>query len=61
VVGYDDIELASTAAVPLTTVRQPRHMLGQAAAGLLLTETDKRDHQHRQIVLTPELVVRESG
>lgn len=61
VVGYDDIELASTAAVPLTTVRQPRHQLGQAAAGLLLSETDPGDHQHRQIVLTPELVIRESG
>lgn len=61
IVGYDDIELASTAAIPLTTVRQPRHELGQAAARLLLAETESGDHEHVQIVLTPELVVRESG
>ncbi|MCW2886241.1 MAG: LacI family transcriptional regulator [Streptosporangiaceae bacterium] len=61
VVGYDDIELASTAAVPLTTVRQPRHELGWTAAELALDETAQREeHRHRHLVLTPELVVRES-
>jgi DNA-binding LacI/PurR family transcriptional regulator len=62
VVGYDDIELASTAAVPLTTVRQPRHELGWAATELALTETAEREeHRHRHVVLTPELVIRESA
>ncbi|WP_344949174.1 LacI family DNA-binding transcriptional regulator [Actinomadura miaoliensis] len=65
VIGYDDIELAATAAVPLTTIRQPRHELGRAAAELALTEAAEAaegpGHQHRQIVLTPELVVRESA
>ena len=34
IVGYDDIEFAAAAAVPLTSVRQPRHELGRAAAEL---------------------------
>jgi LacI family transcriptional regulator len=62
VVGYDDIDLASTAVVPLTTVRQPRGDLGRTAAELALAETgDPEHHDHRQVVLSPELVVRESA
>jgi LacI family transcriptional regulator len=61
IVGYDDIEFAAAAAVPLTSVRQPRAQLGQAAMDLLLEEaTDPAGHQHRQVVFEPELVVRES-
>jgi DNA-binding LacI/PurR family transcriptional regulator len=62
VVGYDDIELAETAAVPLTTVRQPRHELGWAAAELAIAESaDPEGHAHEQLVLRPELIVRESA
>jgi LacI family transcriptional regulator len=62
VVGYDDIELAGTSVVPLTTVRQPRHELGWTAAELALAESSASDgHEHRQLVLTPSLVVRESA
>lgn len=62
VIGYDDIELAATSVVPLTTVRQPRHELGWTAAGLAVAEAgDRRDHEHRRIVLSPSLVVRESA
>ncbi|MDT4905262.1 MAG: LacI family transcriptional regulator [Pseudonocardiales bacterium] len=61
IVGYDDIDFAAAAAVPLTSVRQPRAQLGQAAMELLLEEaTDPTNHQHRQVVFEPELVVRES-
>ncbi|HEX6472775.1 MAG TPA: LacI family DNA-binding transcriptional regulator [Streptosporangiaceae bacterium] len=62
VIGYDDIELAATAAIPLTTVRQPRHALGWAAAEMAIAETaDGPDHDHQHMVLTPDLVVRESA
>ena len=62
IVGYDDIEFAAAAAVPLTSVRQPRAQLGMAAMELLMEEaTDRKAHQHRQIVFEPELVVRESS
>jgi DNA-binding LacI/PurR family transcriptional regulator len=62
VIGYDDIELAATAAIPLTTVRQPRHALGWAAAEMAIAETaDGPEHDHQHMVLTPDLVVRESA
>ena len=61
IVGYDDIEFAAAAAVPLTSVRQPRHLLGKTAADLLLEETqDPENHIHRQIEFEPDLVVRAS-
>lgn len=61
-VGYDDIEFAAAAAVPLTSVRQPAHRMGRTAAELLIAETGDHagDHRHQQIVLQPELVVRGS-
>ena len=60
IVGYDDIEFAAAAAVPLSSVRQPRHELGRAAAELALDEAQNPAHQHRQILFTPELVARQS-
>jgi DNA-binding LacI/PurR family transcriptional regulator len=61
-VGYDDIEFAAAAAVPLTSVRQPREQLGRTAAELLLEEVeDGESHRHRHVVFEPELVVRESS
>jgi LacI family transcriptional regulator len=71
IVGYDDIEFAAAAAVPLSSVRQPRYELGRRACELLLAEADARDarggrgdsdcHVHRQVEFTPELVVRASS
>jgi LacI family transcriptional regulator len=60
IVGYDDIEFAAAAAVPLTSVRQPRHELGRSAAALLLDESTNLEHRHEQVLFTPELVARAS-
>ena len=60
IVGFDDIDFAAAAAVPLTSVRQPRRELGRAAAALLLDEATNPDHVHEQITFTPELVARDS-
>jgi LacI family transcriptional regulator len=61
IVGYDDIEFASAAAVPLTSVRQPSIDLGAAAAELLIDEVERPDdHHHRQVRFDPVLVPRES-
>ena len=60
IVGYDDIEFAAAAAVPLTSVRQPRRDLGRTAAEFLLDESNNPEHQHQQIEFTPELVARTS-
>ena len=61
IVGYDDIDFAAAAAVPLSSVRQPRQLLGRTAAELLLAETSEADHEHRQVVFEPELIVRDSS
>ena len=62
IIGYDDIDFAAAAAVPLTSVRQPRQQLGHTAARLLLDEAADGDtHQHRQVIFEPELVVRQSS
>lgn len=60
IVGYDDIAFAAGAAVPLTSVRQPRQALGRAAAELLIDEVNNPDHEHQQVEFTPELVARTS-
>ena len=61
IVGYDDIDFAAAAAVPLTSVRQPRYQLGRTAARLLLDEAEDGElHQHRQVIFEPQLIVRES-
>ena len=63
IVGYDDIEFAAAAAVPLTSVRQPARRIGAAAAELLIEETgaDGDKHEHQQITFKPELVARQSS
>lgn len=62
IVGYDDIGFAAAAAVPLSSVRQPREQLGRTAAQLLAEEVNDADrHTHRQVVYEPELIVRASS
>jgi LacI family transcriptional regulator, galactose operon repressor len=62
IVGYDDVDFAAAAAVPLSSVRQPRHQLGRAAAQLLIEEAlGDGTHRHRQVVFEPDLVVRRSS
>lgn len=57
-VGYDDIDFAATAIVPLSSVRQPARALGQRAVDILLNA--QRDSGHH-VVFQPELVVRASS
>lgn len=61
-VGYDDIDFAADWSVPLTSVRQPTDELGYLAAQLLFEHsTGDSAHVHRQTVLQPELIVRNSS
>ncbi|SEF86838.1 LacI family transcriptional regulator [Nonomuraea solani] len=61
IIGYDDIDFAAAAAVPLSSIRQPREQLGQVAAVLLLEEANQPDdHEHRQVIFQPDLVARTS-
>ncbi|MEV4320023.1 substrate-binding domain-containing protein [Actinocrispum sp. NPDC049592] len=61
IMGYDDIEFAADAAVPLSSIRQPTVDIGRDAARLLLEECDNPEtHEHQQVMFEPELVIRES-
>lgn len=62
IVGYDDIDFAATAVVPLSSVRQPAAQIGRAAVEILLAEMADPGGEHdRHVRFTPELVVRESS
>ncbi|MCU1511086.1 MAG: LacI family transcriptional regulator [Arthrobacter sp.] len=60
-IGYDDIEFAAAAVVPLSSIRQPSALIGATALELLLREADaEAGFMPTQIVFPPELVVRAS-
>lgn len=59
-IGYDDIDFAASAVVPLSSIRQPTQAIGRTAIELLAEELDAAHHRHRAVVFTPELVVRQS-
>jgi LacI family transcriptional regulator len=59
IVGFDDIEFASIAYPPLTTVRQPLHDMGATAAELLLRKL-ANDVSVESLCVRPELIVRSS-
>lgn len=60
IVGVDDIPFCAYITPALTTVRQPLQLLADAGINLLLSLIDHKQPETQQIVLTPELVVRES-
>jgi DNA-binding LacI/PurR family transcriptional regulator len=62
VVGFDDIQSAAYSTPSLTTVRQPLAEMGKRGAQVLLERIAQRDKPFpSEIVMTPELVVRESS
>lgn len=60
VIGFDDIEAAAYITPPLTTIRQPFDEIGQRALGLLFELLGDQRPATTQIVLPPELVLRQS-
>ncbi|MDD2201496.1 MAG: LacI family DNA-binding transcriptional regulator [Firmicutes bacterium] len=61
VVGYDDVEFASTTRPRLTTVAQPKYEMGSIACETLLKRIRDKDAPQRRVVLQTQLVVRESS
>lgn len=59
-VGYADIDHAPVLRVPLTTVRQPRDLLGESAATMLMQQMRDGEPSSANVKLPVELVVRES-
>jgi LacI family transcriptional regulator len=61
VVGFDDVLSAAYATPSLTTVRQPLEEMGRCAAKILLERIADREKKFAsEIVMSPELMVRES-
>jgi DNA-binding LacI/PurR family transcriptional regulator len=59
--GVED-EVSKSGLAPLSSVRQPRQLIGRTAAQLLLEEAmGSGGHQHRQVIFEPELEIRRSS
>jgi LacI family transcriptional regulator len=57
-VGYDDIDFARSAVIPLTSIAQPTAALGDTAVDLLVNAPNRTEA--RNIVFEPKLIVRSS-
>jgi LacI family transcriptional regulator len=60
-IGYDDIDFASSGVVALSSIRQPSQMIGRTAVEILLEEASDPTLAPRQVVFQPELIVRQSS
>ncbi len=60
IVGYDDIDFAGSAIVPLTSVSQPSVEMGRRAAGLLLSALAGPAEPLESVRFQPSLVLRQS-
>ncbi|RYE07672.1 MAG: LacI family transcriptional regulator [Hyphomicrobiales bacterium] len=60
VMGFDDISFASFVTPPLTTMKQPRSKIGEAAMNLLLTLLEGREVENKEVLLRSELILRNS-
>jgi DNA-binding LacI/PurR family transcriptional regulator len=60
VIGFDDMEAARFAVPALTTVRQPFTEIASNAVSLLLQLISGEKPEQTQLILPPELVVRQS-
>ena len=60
VVGYDDVSFAERYRIPITTIHQPKYRLGKIAAEKLLARIKDPNKETTQIIMEPELKIRES-
>ncbi|MCX6347788.1 MAG: substrate-binding domain-containing protein, partial [Actinobacteria bacterium] len=57
----DNIEMSSMVKVPLTTIRQPKYLLGKLAAEQLFEILENKSNKElKRIILRPDLVIRQS-
>ena len=61
IIAFDDIDFAKYLQAPLTVIRQPENMMGEAAVKLLFEDINNSSSNHKKrIVLKPELIIRDS-
>lgn len=61
VVGFDDVPMAGYLQPPLTSIRQPIREAGRRCVEILVALLNQTPLAERQVLLTPELIVRESA
>ncbi len=61
ITGFDDVPLATHAHPPLTTVRQPIYEIGRQICRMLLQTVNNTPLENDQVLLKPELIIRESS
>jgi DNA-binding LacI/PurR family transcriptional regulator len=59
-VGFDDMDWASSLRPPLTVVAQPAYEMGETAASILLGRIHNPELPHQTVVLDTHLIVRAS-
>jgi LacI family transcriptional regulator len=60
VIGFDDLPLTAELRPGLTTMHYPGYAMGVEAAELILTQVDNPEISKRRVLLSSELVVRQS-
>lgn len=60
VVGFDDIEVAEHFVPALTTIRQPRRLIGEQAAKLMIETIEQPGHPPAKELIPVELIRRQS-
>jgi LacI family repressor for deo operon, udp, cdd, tsx, nupC, and nupG len=60
VMGFDDISFASFVTPSLTTMKQPRSKIGEAAMDRLLAVVEGRPVEQKELLLRSELILRNS-
>ncbi len=61
VIGYDNINISSMLKIPLTTIDQPKHELGEIVAINLIEKIKRKEKElARNFLFNPKLIVRES-
>lgn len=61
IVAFDDIDYAPFLVAPLTSVRQPRDLMGQIAVKLLINDIQSKGlNKKEKLVLEPKLILRKS-
>jgi len=59
-VAFDDTYLAPYLCSPLTSIRQPKDLMGQMAIKMIIEAINKKKNIDSQIVLKPKLIIRKS-
>jgi len=60
IVGFDDIQQAEFAPIPLTTIRQDVERIGQIAIDKLISRIEGKETPDHRTLITPELIIRDS-